>query len=103
MKMFSTHVPLTVMVLGPCGSRVLSAAVMLGYVPPLPPGQPTVAFAACAAAGSRKEVTKIANTKPLNVRFFLKAMLLFFKFFIVVSPGNSFVVPEIACDTLRGI
>jgi len=48
----STHVPLTVMVLGPCGSRELSAAVMLGYVPPLPPGQPTVTFAACAAAGA---------------------------------------------------
>jgi len=33
MKMFSTHVPLTVMVFGPCGSRALKAVLTLEYTP----------------------------------------------------------------------
>jgi hypothetical protein len=76
---------------------------MLAYVPPLPPGQPTVTFAACAAAGSRMNDSKVAKTEVLNRRFFLMIMLLFFIFFLAVSLGNSFAVPEIACCTLRGI
>src|ERR1700730_4449992 len=77
----SLHVPVTVMVLGPFWGSAASAALMLKYVPPLPPGQPTVTSDACAAAGSRMHVSKIAKTEALNRRFFLTVMLLFFKIF----------------------
>jgi len=66
------------MVLGPVWPIAASAARMLEYVPPLPPGQPTVTFAAWAIAGSRKNVSKIADTEAPNTRFFLMAMLLSF-------------------------
>jgi hypothetical protein len=62
-----------------------------------------VTFAACADAGSTKHVRKIAKTEALNRVLFTIVMLLFFILSIVVSPGNSSGVPEIACDTLRGI
>src|SRR5467141_570189 len=78
METLSVQVPVTMMVLGPVWPTAFSASVMLVYVPPLPPGQPTVTFPARAAAGSRKKVSKIANTGPLNAGRFLMAMLLSF-------------------------
>src|SRR5258708_603028 len=66
----SLHVPVTVMVLGPFWGSAASAALMLW------PGQSTVTSVACAPAGSRKKVSKTANTDALNTRFIFMAMLL---------------------------
>src|SRR6266853_3852378 len=66
----SLHVPVTVMVLGPFWGSAPSAVLMLW------PGQTTVTSVACAAAGSRKKVSKTANTEALNTRFIFMAMLL---------------------------
>jgi hypothetical protein len=75
---FSEHVPVTVMMLGPVWPIAASAALMLGNALAPPPGQTTVASAACAAAGSREKASKITGTGALNRRFVLKVMLLSF-------------------------
>src|SRR5215472_2719538 len=65
-KMFSTQVPLTVMVLASLGLRVLRAALMLGKAPGPPPAQTTCTLAARAAGYkvSRKNaVTTLTNRK----------------------------------------
>src|SRR6266853_6176927 len=76
----SLHVPVTVMVLGPFGGSAASVVLMLC------PGQTTVTSVACAAAGSRKNDSKIADTEAPNTRVVLMPMLLSFLDMAAESP-----------------
>src|SRR5713101_7958940 len=89
MKMFSTHVPLTVMVLGPCGSMALRAALILEYAPGPPPGHTTCRFAARPMQGSSKRKSMVANRPDTKRDFDATRSMIFLLFepFRGLKPG----------------